>query len=110
MQKINAGLKSLEQELAGYEKQLSEQVEKELSANRIAEVSKAVRTFVESAGGELTLEEKRHIVEMLVDEIIIRYDGNEVKITAVGALDELKRQQLLQHEVDIVSCSQPQKI
>ncbi|KHF35558.1 hypothetical protein CM49_02318 [Paenibacillus sp. P1XP2] len=110
MQKINAGLRTLEQELAGYEKQLSEQAEKEISANRIAEVSKAVRNFIESAGGELTLEEKRHIVEMLVDEIIIRYDGNEVQITAVGALDELKRQQFIQHEVDIVSCSQPQEI
>ncbi|MEI0737523.1 hypothetical protein VQ056_14035 [Paenibacillus sp. JTLBN-2024] len=63
MQKINAGLRTLEQELAGYEKQLSEQAEKEISANRIAEVSKAVRNFIESAGGELTLEEKRHIVE-----------------------------------------------
>ncbi|MBY0055054.1 recombinase family protein [Brevibacillus agri] len=110
MQKINAGLKSLEQELAGYEKQLSEQAEKEISANRIAEVSKAVRNFIESAGDELTLEEKRHILETLVDEVIIRYDGNEVQITAVGALDELKRQQFIQHEDDIGSCSQPQEI
>ncbi len=45
MQKINAGLKSLEQELAGYEKQLSEQAEKEISANRIAEVSKLSDTL-----------------------------------------------------------------
>jgi len=42
----------------------------------------------------------------LVDEILIRFDGDEVKVTAVGALDELKRQQFLSPGNDIGSCSQ----
>ncbi|GIQ61637.1 hypothetical protein PACILC2_02050 [Paenibacillus cisolokensis] len=110
MQHINAGLKSLQQELAGYEKQLSELLEKELSASRMAELTQIIRMFVESGGDQLTFEDKRHIVQTLVDEILIRFDGNEVQITAVGALDELKRQQFIQHEDDIVSCSQLQEV
>lgn len=55
MQKINAGLKSLEQELAGYEKQLSEQAEKEISANRIAEVSKLSDTLSRAPATSLPL-------------------------------------------------------
>lgn len=109
MQLINSGLKSLQQELFEYEKQQSELLEKELSASRMAELTQTIRMFVESGGDQLTFEDKRHIVETLVDEILIRFDGDEVKVTAVGALDELKRQQLLS-ENDIVSCSQPQKI
>src|SRR5690606_7198785 len=110
MQHINAGLKSLQQELAGYEKQLSELMERELSSAEMAELTQAIRMFVESGGDQLTFADKRHIVETLVDEILIRFDGDEVKVTAVGALDELKRKQLLSSGNDIGSCSQPQKI
>jgi len=110
MQHINAGLKSLQQELAGYEKQLSELTERELSSAQMTELTQAIRMFVESGGDQLTFEDKRHIVETLVDEILIRFDGDEVKVTAVGALDELKRKQLLSSGNDIGSCSQPQKI
>ncbi|MNW43010.1 hypothetical protein D3C74_201980 [compost metagenome] len=63
--------RQLEQELAGYERQLCEQADKEISANRIAEVSQAVRSFIGSAADELTLEGKRHIVETLVAASII---------------------------------------
>jgi len=110
MQHINAGLKSLQQELAVYEKQLTELLEKELSATRMAELTQTIRMFVESGGDQLTFEDKRHIVETLVDEILIRFDGDEVKVTAVGALDELKRQQFLSPGNDIGSCSQPQVV
>lgn len=110
MQKINVGLKSLQSELAGYGRQLSEQVEKELSASRIAELSQAINTFIENGGEQLSLKDKRHILDTLVDEVIIRYDGNEVQLTASGALDELKRQRFIQHEHDITSCSQPQEV
>jgi site-specific DNA recombinase len=110
MQKINAGLKSLQLELVGYEKQLSEQFEKELSTSRIAELSQAINSFIENGGEQLPLKDKRHILETLVDEIIIRFDGNEVQVTASGALDELKRQQFLQHDSDVSSCTQPQEV
>jgi site-specific DNA recombinase len=110
MQHINAGLKSLQQELAGYEKQLSELTERELSSAQMTELTQAIRMFVESGGDQLTFEDKRHIVETLVDEILIRFDGDEVKVTAVGALDELKRKQLLSSGNDIGSCSQPQEV
>ncbi len=110
MKKITAALKTLRLELAEYERQLSEQSGKELSAARIAELSQAIRTFIDNGGDQLSLEDKRHILETMVDEIIIRYDGDEVQVTAIGVLDELKRQQFLQHENDIVSCSQPQEV
>lgn len=110
MKKINTGLKSLNHELDEYEKQITEQSEKDLSKARISELSQAIKTFINNGGDQLSLDDKRHILETLVDEIIIRYDGDEVQVTAIGALDELKRQQFLQHENDIVSCSQPQKI
>ena len=110
MQHINTELKSLQQELVGYEKLLSELTERELSSAQMTELTQAIRMFVESGGDQLTFEDKRHIVETLVDEILIRFDGDEVKVTAVGALDDLKRQQFLQHENDIGLCSQPQHV
>jgi site-specific DNA recombinase len=110
MRDINAGLKSLQQELAGCEKQLSELLGRELSAGQTAELTQTIRKFVESGGDQLSFTDKRHIVETLVDEILIRFDGDEVQITAVGALDELKRQQLLSCEDDIGLSLQPQKI
>jgi site-specific DNA recombinase len=106
MQHINAGIKSLQQELTGYEKQLSELLENELSTTRLAELTQTIRMFVESGGDQLTFEDKRHIVETLVDEILIRFDGDEVQVTAVGALDELKRQQFLR----LGMTSQPQEV
>ncbi len=108
MQKLNTVMKSMQQELARYEIKLSE--EKGLSAARILELSQAIKSFVETGGNQLTLEDKRHIVESLVDEITIRFDGTEVRVTAIGALDELKRQRFFRHANDIDPCSQPQEI
>lgn len=110
MKKINVSLKSLDFELSEYEKQISDQTDKELSASRVAELSQAIKTFIDSGGNQLSLDEKRHILETLVDEVIIRFDCDEVQVTAIGALDELKRQQFLSSEHDIGSCSQPQNI
>jgi site-specific DNA recombinase len=76
----------------------------------MAELTQTIRMFVESGGDQLTFADKRHIVETLVDEILIRFDGDEVQVTAVGALDELKRQQFLSSGNDIGSCSQPQHV
>jgi site-specific DNA recombinase len=110
MKKTNAGLISLQLELADYEKQLTEQSEKELTASCIAELSEAIKKFIDNGGDQVSIDDKRHILETLVDEIMIRYDGDEVQVTAIGALDELKRQQFLQYENDIGSCSQHQEV
>ncbi|NNV02526.1 MULTISPECIES: recombinase family protein [Bacillales] len=110
MRHINAGLTSLKQELSGYEKQLSEVLERKLSATQAAQLTQTIRTFVESGGDQLSFADKRHIVETLVDEILIRFDGDEVQVTAVGALDELKRQQFLSSGNGIELCSHPQKV
>jgi site-specific DNA recombinase len=84
--------------------------EKEMSAERIKEVARLIKKFIDSEGRELAFDEKRTIVEMLVDEIVVRFNEDSVEVTAIGALDELKRQRLLQHCHDVHSGSQPQDI
>ncbi|GED13752.1 recombinase family protein [Aneurinibacillus migulanus] len=103
MQKINTAMRTIQAELEKYEEQVVLHKEKEMSADRIKEIAQLINQFVDNEGRDLTFDEKRTIVEALVDEIIIRFNDNSVEVTAVGALDELKRQRLLQHCHDVGS-------
>jgi len=73
------------------------------------ELARHIRRFAESGGQPLAFADKRRLVEMLVREILIRFEGDEAKVTALGPLDALLRERT-SSETDADSCSQPQKI
>ncbi|MDB5052693.1 MAG: cisA [Bacilli bacterium] len=108
--KINVVKRELGSELTKYNMQISDYKEFILSAERITEISEQIKRFIDQAGKKLSFADKRHIVESLVDEIRITCEGDEVQITALGYLDELKRGKIAHKDNDIVSCTHPQKI
>lgn len=110
MKKINSYTSKLEIDLNKYQDQISVEQEKEMSSNRIKEFSLLIEQFIDNGGSQLSFKDKRHIVETLVDEVLIKFCGDEVQIITVGFLHELKKQRFLQHDHDIASCSQPQEV
>lgn len=109
MKNINNAIRDLDNEIKKYQAQIDAQQETEMSTKRIVEISKAVKQFIEN-GGQMSFEDKRFTVETLIDEIVIKLDGNEVQITALGALNELKKQRFIQYGIDVTSCSQPEEV
>lgn len=108
MRCIDEGLRALRLRLAACEENLAAWAGRELSAPQ-EELVRNIRRFAESGGQPLAFADKRHIVEMLVEEIRIRFEGDEAKVTALGPLDALLRERASSgNDADL--CSQPQKI
>ncbi|SEN05442.1 recombinase family protein [Paenibacillus sp. OV219] len=64
-----------------------------LEANSMKEdqlVLDKINEFIVRKGESLTFEDKRHIIQSLVDELLIRCKESNVHITAVGHLDSLR--------------------
>lgn len=99
-QEINKELDKLQKEVDKYQKQINDYGTKQLSEGQIERLSGLVLKGLQDDQKCLTLENKRYIVETLIDEIIVKYKGDELQITTVGALDEIIREQ--QNKADIV--------
>ncbi|MBP1966197.1 hypothetical protein [Paenibacillus aceris] len=52
-----------------------------------------IQEFIEDGGTELSFDDKRRIVEWLVDEVRVHYLGDEVQITTIGHLEGLLAEQ-----------------
>jgi site-specific DNA recombinase len=89
IEKLNRELKEIESEIKKYETLIEAQKNDALTKERIEEMIKAAQKLLTSKDA-LSFDEKRYIIEKLVDQILIDYTGeNEIKIKIIGALDEL---------------------
>ncbi|MCY9663523.1 recombinase family protein [Paenibacillus alginolyticus] len=87
--KINVSKLDLQRTLDNYLLQLEAFEEGNLNAEKITLATERIKEFIGSNGSELSFEDKRKIVEWLIDEVRVHYLGNEVQITMIGHLESL---------------------
>lgn len=95
--KINTEIETLDKRKREYRTQIDSHLKKELSSRYIEGAIEAYRNTLMN-NFELSFDEKRNIVEKLIQEVIIDYVDDEVKVTCVGVLDVLMNKE---HENDI---------
>lgn len=103
--KLNKEIKSLQDEIGTYRIQIEHQLKEEQTLERIYEMTGYIKEKMDQQD-ELFYDFKRHIVEMLFDEIIIRFDGDEVLITSIGPFDRMQQK----NESDVRLHTQRQKV
>ncbi|CAN7345483.1 recombinase family protein [Paenibacillus sp. LjRoot153] len=90
---INVSKLELQQTLDNYLLQLGAFEEGNLNAEKILLATERIQKFIESGGSELSFDDKRKIVEWLIDEVRVHYLGDEVQITTIGHLESLLAEQ-----------------
>ncbi|WP_053374988.1 hypothetical protein [Paenibacillus sp. FJAT-27812] len=73
-----------------YQDQLLQLKEEAITHEENVHVIEKIKNFILQNGNELGYEDRRFVVNSLVDELLIRYGDSEITITAVGYLDELR--------------------
>ncbi|MED0676520.1 recombinase family protein [Aneurinibacillus thermoaerophilus] len=89
IEKLNRELKEIESEIKKYETLIETKKNNALTKERIEEMIKAAQKLLTSKDA-LAFEERRYIIEKLVDQILIDYTkAGEFEVKIVGALEEL---------------------
>lgn len=106
MKKVNTEISKIQSEIEDLNRQIKNQQLKDLTHDKIVEMlSKCKDVIKQGEATGLTHEQKREIVEMLVSEVIVKYEDDHVKITCLGIIDKL-----LSTNQNVGICSQFQKI
>jgi len=95
--RINREIERLQVEAKRYEDLLNARTRNLRSIDIVNRMINTIKQSIESKEGDkkaLSFREKRNILEMLVNEIIIEFQGEEVVLTYVGILDELLKKKL----------------
>ncbi|WP_379138307.1 recombinase family protein [Paenibacillus sp. sgz500958] len=87
--KITREIHDLQAQLERYEKQIKTHKERHFSQEESLKAMERINMFISSKGAELAFDDKRFIVESLIDEIIIKSDEGGYSISIVGSLSEL---------------------
>jgi site-specific DNA recombinase len=90
MKAIDSGIKELKSELTKYEKQIFEVGKNELNIEMLKSLIEEIKTKIDK-DEELTFKAKRQIVDIFVDEIILKWDEEkgELNVTTVGVIADL---------------------
>lgn len=91
--KINADKWELQQSLDNYLSQIATFEEGNMNAEKIILATEQIQRFIDNGGSELSFDDKRRIVEWLIDEVRVHYLGDEVQITTIGHLEGLLAEQ-----------------
>lgn len=95
--RVNQEIERLQAEAEKYENLLNARTKNLKSIDIVNRMLNAIKQNIESEEGDgraLSFREKRNILEMLVNEIIVEFQGEEVVLTYVGILDELLKKKL----------------
>jgi site-specific DNA recombinase len=88
--KLKKEKEGLLEDLKRYNDKLVASRGEELTAEKTLELTERVQEFIDQGGKQLTLDEKRFVVDTLIDEILIRYIENDVVLTILGHLGTLQ--------------------
>jgi site-specific DNA recombinase len=90
MKQIESGIKDLKKEKEKYENQIFEVGKNELNIEMLKSLIEKIRVSVDKQE-DLTFKAKREIVDIFVDEIILKWDEEkgELIVTTVGVIDDL---------------------
>lgn len=87
--KLTREINDLQLQLELYGKQIKVHKEQRFSQEENLKAVERINEFINSKGAELTFDEKRFIIETLIDEIILKSEEGGVSINIVGGLGEL---------------------
>ncbi|WP_248547778.1 recombinase family protein [Paenibacillus odorifer] len=87
--KLNEEIKLLDAQNQIFEEKINVQRTRKFSQQEQQEAVKRIKEFIEKKGDDLGFDDKRFIVESLIDEIIIKAESEEFSISIIGSLREL---------------------
>ena len=73
----------------GYKEQITSIREKKMSEKALKLMLEKINFFIDNKGSELSFDEKRQVIESLINEVILRFEDDVINITTVGHLDRL---------------------
>lgn len=89
-QKLMNVMEELNGNLMNYNSQLQVSKQEQVTAETITELTEKVQEFIEQSGHQLNNNEKRFVIDTLIDELLIRYVEDEVVLTVLGHLGALQ--------------------
>lgn len=112
MNKLNNSIKELQIEIDKHRQQMNHLDTENLTLDRIKELFQTVKKNLSEEPDKLTFQKKRQIVEMLIEEIIVETEGDNVTLTYVGLLHDMKRDLAGRKSTleNLVSCTQHQEV
>ncbi|MEK4877910.1 MULTISPECIES: recombinase family protein [Paenibacillus] len=87
--KLTREINDLQTEFDRYEEQIKKHKERHFSHEENIKLIERINMFISSKGAELAFDDKRFIVESLIDDVIIKSDEEGFNISIVGSLSEL---------------------
>lgn len=87
--KLTREIHDLQTQLDRYEEQIETHRERHFSHEESLKAIERINMFISSKGAKLVFNDKRFIVESLIDEVIITSDEGGFNISIVGSLSEL---------------------
>ncbi|TPF18114.1 recombinase family protein [Priestia megaterium] len=90
MESVNKGIKEQEKELSKYEKQIFKLGKNETNVKMLGELFIKIKSLV-TKKENITFEDKRKVIDLLIDEIIVTWDDNKkdkFRITCTGEIGD----------------------
>lgn len=104
MKKVNNDIDSLKKEIAYYEDKIGETLKDEQAIKRFKHVIRKINQYKEK--DEISFDEKRMLIESLVDEIIVSFeDKDQISLSFVGHLNDLLDDDYL-HDIEFTTSKQ----
>lgn len=86
--KVEKEIKTFKKEMEKYEKQIVEIGKSEVSLDMLKQMIDEIREKINHEE-EISFKVKRQIIELLIDDIILKWNGDQLKVTCVGVIDTL---------------------
>lgn len=87
--KLMKEINDLQSQLDLYEGQIKVHEEQHFSHGENLKAVERINEFINSKGSELAYEEKRFIIETLIDEIVLKSEGEVLLVSIIGSLNGL---------------------
>jgi site-specific DNA recombinase len=97
MKRINKEMETLNKQAEEYASLLNAKTRRLKSTDMVKKMIASIRQGIEDERRgikALSLREKRSVVDMLVNEIIVEFQGEEVVLTYIGIIDELLKKRM----------------
>ena len=88
MNKVNNAIKDLKKEMGKYEKQMFDIGKHEVSLEMIKKLAEEVKNII-GDNKNVPFKTKRTLVEWLIDEIVIKHEDGNIKVSVVGDIEQL---------------------
>lgn len=94
MKTINDGIKEHKQELEKYEQQMFNIGKNQLNIEMLKDQIEEVRTILENED-KLSYKIKRQLVDYFIDEIVVKWEEDGLKISTIGVIDYIYNEEKL---------------